>query len=117
MLPYGLLSVSCAFFLFGFQTHEKSILLPLLPATLLLGAKGDTYGGQTTSAKDWQWGVWFNNIATFSLFPLLKKDGQALQYAVLTVGWNWWIGNLSIPFNPFTSVKAASRANASFFRR
>ncbi|EST05656.1 Glycosyl transferase, ALG6/ALG8 [Kalmanozyma brasiliensis GHG001] len=117
MLPYGLLSVSTSFFLFGFQTHEKSILLPLLPMTLLLGAKGDTWGGNITAARDWQWCVWFNNVATFSLFPLLRKDGQALQYAILTLGWNWLIGNLGVPFNPLTSVRAMFRKDASFFRR
>ncbi len=103
--------------LFGFQTHEKSILLPLLPMTLFLGAKGDTWGGNITAARDWEWSVWFNNVATFSLFPLLKKDGQGLQYVVLTVGWNWFIGNLSVPFSPLRSVRAAVRRDASFFRR
>lgn len=33
---YALVSTSLAFFLFSFQVHEKSILLPLMPATLLL---------------------------------------------------------------------------------
>ncbi|SNX84228.1 related to ALG6 - glucosyltransferase [Melanopsichium pennsylvanicum] len=117
MLPYGLLSVSSAFFLFGFQTHEKSILLPLLPMTLMLGAKGDTWGGNIAAARDWEWGVWFNNIATFSLYPLLKKDGQSLQYLVLLVMWNWFIGNLAIPLNPLQSAKGALRKDASFFRR
>lgn len=116
MLPYGLTSVSCAFFLFGFQTHEKSILLPLLPLTLILGAKGDTWGGNITSARDWEWTVWFNNIATFSLFPLLKKDGQALQYAVLVLGWNWFVGNLAVPLQPLNSIKGAVKGG-SFFRR
>ncbi|GAC94044.1 glucosyltransferase [Pseudozyma hubeiensis SY62] len=117
MLAYGLISVSSAFFLFGFQTHEKSILLPLLPMTLLLGAKGDTWGGQITAARDWQWSVWLNNMATFSLFPLLKRDGQALQYVVLTLTWNWLIGNLEVPFNPLVSIRLAASRKASFFRR
>ncbi|KAN0063395.1 Glucosyltransferase-like protein [Thecaphora frezii] len=91
MLPYGLVSVSMAFFLFGFQTHEKSILLPLLPLTLLLGAKGDQWGG-SSSATDWHWAVLGNNVGAFSMYPLLKRDGQGLQYVVLLVGWNWLIG-------------------------
>ncbi|KAI3483073.1 hypothetical protein L1887_53997 [Cichorium endivia] len=117
MLPYGLVSVSCAFFLFGFQTHEKSILLPLLPMTLMLGAKGDTWGGHITSARDWEWAVWFNNIATFSLFPLLLKDGQALQYVVLIIGWNWLVGNLQVPWQPLSAVWAVVGSRTSFFRR
>ncbi|SPO25975.1 related to ALG6 - glucosyltransferase [Ustilago trichophora] len=117
MLPYGLISVSTAFFLFGFQTHEKSILLPLLPMTLILGAKGDTWGGNITSARDWEWSVWFNNMATFSLFPLLRRDGQSLQYLLLMVMWNWWIGNLVLPFNPSTALQGLLRKDVSFFRR
>ena len=117
MLPYGLVSVSCAFFLFGFQTHEKSILLPLLPMTLLLGAKGDTWGGNITAARDWEWSVWFNNIATFSLFPLLQKDGQSLQYVLLLGLWNWFIGNLALPFHPLDAAHALVKRDASFFRR
>ena len=64
MLLYGLASTSMAFFLFGFQTHEKSILLPLLPLTLLLGAKGDQWGGGSTAA-DWEWVVLAQNVASF----------------------------------------------------
>ena len=32
-----LLNSSLSFFLFSYQVHEKSILLPLIPATLLIG--------------------------------------------------------------------------------
>lgn len=113
MLPYGLANVSCAFFLFGFQTHEKSILLPLLPMTLLIGAKGDTWAGTTTAAQDWAWAVWFNNIAVFSLFPLLSRDGQTLQYVVLTFAWNWLIGNLAVPISPSGLVASVLSSLAS----
>lgn len=64
LLPYGLLSTSMTFFLFGFQTHEKSILIPLLPLTLLMGAKGDDWGGGANEV-DWEWAVLGNNVAVF----------------------------------------------------
>ena len=35
MIPFALAACSMAFFLFSFQVHEKSILVPLLPITLL----------------------------------------------------------------------------------
>ena len=35
-LMYGLVCCSMSFFLFSFQVHEKSILLPALPVTLLI---------------------------------------------------------------------------------
>ncbi|GJJ15617.1 hypothetical protein Clacol_009895 [Clathrus columnatus] len=58
LLPYALLTSSLSFFLFGFQVHEKSILLPLLPATLILSGAESGGGGE-----DWEWGVLFNNTA------------------------------------------------------
>lgn len=64
VLPYALLSTSLAFFLFGFQTHEKSILLPLLPMTLLMSVKADEWGGGA-GKTDWEWAVLMNNVAMF----------------------------------------------------
>jgi alpha-1,3-glucosyltransferase len=48
------------------QVHEKSILLPLLPLTMLLGL------------EDTPLLNWVNLIATFSMAPLLIKDGLGL---------------------------------------
>jgi alpha-1,3-glucosyltransferase len=60
LLPYALLTSSLSFFLFSFQVHEKSVLLPLLPATLILS--GGERGG---AGEDWEWGILFNNVAVF----------------------------------------------------
>lgn len=91
LLPHLLLTSSLSFFLFSFQVHEKSILLPLMPLTLLMGAREKGYG-----RLDWEWGVLMNNVAVFSMFPLLKKDGLIVQYVALTLLWNFLIG-----YNPF----------------
>jgi alpha-1,3-glucosyltransferase len=50
------------------QVHEKSILLPLLPVTLLAA---------------WHPGLawWLPIISTFSMYPLLRRDGLTLAYA------------------------------------
>ncbi|CAI4508367.1 ALI_HP2_G0042940.mRNA.1.CDS.1 [Saccharomyces cerevisiae] len=86
MLPYGLAACSMSFFLFSFQVHEKSILVPLLPISLLY------------CSTDWDvlsMVSWINNVALFTLWPLIKKDGLILQYGVLMLLSNWLIGNFS----------------------
>ena len=52
--------------------HEKSILLPLLPLSMLLGKEQP------------QLLAWLNLVATFSMLPLLKKDGLALAAVGVT---------------------------------
>lgn len=99
ILPYTLVATSLAFFLFGFQTHEKSILLPLLPITLLMTTKDDRVAGGG-AASDWAWAALANNVGMFSMWPLLVRDGQVLATLVLTAVWNFLIGH-----NPFAHIK------------
>ena len=54
------------------QVHEKSILLPLLPLSILLGREQPHLL------------CWVNAVAVFSMLPLLKKDGLALAAAGAT---------------------------------
>ncbi|ORX35940.1 glucosyltransferase [Kockovaella imperatae] len=91
LLPMALFSGSLAFFLFSFQVHEKSILLPLMPLTVLMAFRG---GKEASASEDetWEVGVLLNNVAVFSMWPLLKRDGQALQYVFVTLLWNYVIG-------------------------
>ena len=56
---------SLVFFLLSFQVHEKSILLALLPSSLLIPHHPHTV-------------AWFQLLALFSLYPLLAKDGLVL---------------------------------------
>ncbi|KAH8703583.1 ALG6, ALG8 glycosyltransferase family-domain-containing protein [Talaromyces proteolyticus] len=79
---------SCAwgFFLFSFQVHEKSILLPLLPMTLLLS--GD--GGLKKSSRAWI--GWANILGSWTLFPLLKREGLSIPYFVITLLWAYLLG-------------------------
>lgn len=109
VLPYALLSTSLAFFLFGFQTHEKSILLPLLPATLFISTKGDEWGAGA-GKTDWEWAVLFNNVAVFSMWPLLQRDGLTLQYIALLLLWNWLIGH-----RPFQGLRGSRQTFVAWF--
>ena len=51
----------------GPQVHEKSILLPLLPITIL-------------AASEPSLALWAPLVATFSMFPLLHRDGVVTSY-------------------------------------
>ncbi|KAI5305506.1 Vacuolar protein sorting-associated protein 41, partial [Ascosphaera pollenicola] len=66
--------------------HEKSVLLPLLPTTLLLG----TGGGLGRSMRAWI--GWINILAAVTLYPLLKRDGLAIPYAIITLLWAYFLG-------------------------
>lgn len=66
LLPHSLFTSAMAFFLFSFQVHEKSILLPLMPITILLGGREAGFG-----RLDWEWSVLVNNVATFRCVVLL----------------------------------------------
>lgn len=63
----ALVNSSLAFFLFSYQVHEKSVLLAALPVCLLMPYKPLVC-------------VWFLIMSTFSMWPLLLKDGLALAY-------------------------------------
>jgi alpha-1,3-glucosyltransferase len=58
LLPYALFTCSMSFFLFSFQVHEKSVLLPLLPLTIILSSA-------TPGSVTWDWAVLVNNVAMF----------------------------------------------------
>ncbi|KAI8394064.1 glycosyl transferase [Radiomyces spectabilis] len=78
---YALVNSSLAFFLFSFQVHEKSILLPALPVTLLVLEEP-----LATHA--------FINTAMFSMYPLLKREDLVLPYFVTLILWNWLMGDV-----------------------
>ncbi|ODV59809.1 dolichyl-P-Glc:Man(9)GlcNAc(2)-PP-dolichol alpha-1,3-glucosyltransferase [Ascoidea rubescens DSM 1968] len=88
LIPIAFASCSWGFYFFSFQVHEKSILLPLMPTTLLLSNVNDD--------EIFKMVCWVNNIGLFSLYPLLKKDELVLQYFVIGFLMNWLIGNLNI---------------------
>ncbi len=58
VLLLALLNSSMSFFLFSFQVHEKTILLPLLPLTLLLSIS-------PRDSATFKLGVLANNVGVF----------------------------------------------------
>ncbi|XP_009597819.1 probable dolichyl pyrophosphate Man9GlcNAc2 alpha-1,3-glucosyltransferase isoform X1 [Nicotiana tomentosiformis] len=67
---FGLLSSALSFYFFSFQVHEKSILLPLLPASFLAIDEPLIFR-------------WLTYFALLSMFPLLRRDELILPYIAL----------------------------------
>ncbi|KAK2741771.1 Glucosyltransferase-like protein [Myotisia sp. PD_48] len=86
LLPYALASTAWGFFMCSFQVHEKSVLLPLLPMTLLLGGAG----GLSKEIRAWV-GL-ANMLGTWTMFPLLKRDELRIPYYVLSLLWAYLVG-------------------------
>lgn len=61
---------SISFFMFSFQVHEKSILLPLLPISAL-------------AASDPLLALYSPLVACFSMWPLLHRDGVVACYVTV----------------------------------
>jgi len=61
---------NCLCFCYVFTVHEKSILLPLLPATMLALEEPFIF-------------KWFMQFAMFSMFPLICRDGLVVPYFAL----------------------------------
>ncbi|KAI1434513.1 glycosyltransferase family 57 protein [Xylaria sp. CBS 124048] len=86
LLPYAFAATAWGFFLFSYQVHEKSVLLPLLPMTLLFSGKH----GLGKEVRSW---VGFANIlGAWTMFPLLQRVDLRVPYAVLTLLWAYLLG-------------------------
>lgn len=76
----ALTNSALGFFLCSFHVHEKTILIPLATIVLLYSDKRthvQTNGHEGVVALP---AVWFTTIATFSMWPLLLKDGLCIMY-------------------------------------
>lgn len=67
---YALLNSSFAFYLFSYQVHEKSVLLPLLPASLLALEEPFLF-------------KWLIINSMLSMYPLLRRDGLTICYIAM----------------------------------
>ncbi|KAK7100329.1 dolichyl pyrophosphate Man9GlcNAc2 alpha-1,3-glucosyltransferase-like [Littorina saxatilis] len=67
----ALINAALVFFLFSFQVHEKSILIAVIPACLLVVEHPLVV-------------TWFITISTFSMLPLLVKDGLLIPSVAAT---------------------------------
>ncbi|WPH00053.1 glycosyltransferase family 57 protein [Acrodontium crateriforme] len=86
LIPLAFATTAWGFFMCSYQVHEKNVLLPLLPMTVLLAT--DT--GMKPSTRAW---VGFANVlACWTLFPLLVRDELRVPYFVLTFLWAYLMG-------------------------
>ncbi|WEW58572.1 Glucosyltransferase-like protein [Emydomyces testavorans] len=86
LLLLALANTAWGFFLCSFQVHEKSVLLPLLPMTLLLCGDGNL--GKDSRA----WVGLANILGAWTLFPLLKREELRVPYYVIVLLWAYLLG-------------------------
>ncbi|KAI9740521.1 MAG: Glucosyltransferase-like protein [Cirrosporium novae-zelandiae] len=103
VLPWAFSSTAWGFFLFSFQVHEKSVLLPLLPMTLLLAS----HHGLNAPKRAW---VGFANaLGTWTMFPLLKRDELRVPYFVLLLLWTYLMGLPPTSFSAYFGTQPAGQ--------
>ncbi|CAG8959985.1 hypothetical protein HYFRA_00012702 [Hymenoscyphus fraxineus] len=86
LLPLALATTAWGFFLFSFQVHEKSVLLPLMPMTVLLAGK------QGLSKNTRAWVGFANMLGVWTMFPLLQRVELRIPYYVLSLLWAYLLG-------------------------
>ncbi|PNY29200.1 Dolichyl pyrophosphate Man9GlcNAc2 alpha-1,3-glucosyltransferase [Tolypocladium capitatum] len=86
ILPLAFAATAWGFFLFSYQVHEKSVLLPLMPMTLLLAGKQGINGDVRA------WVGFANLLGAWTMFPLLRRVDLRVPYAVLTLLWAYLLG-------------------------
>lgn len=86
LVPWALATTAWGFFLASYQVHEKNVLLPLLPMTILLASDA----GLRPDFRAWI-GL-ANMLATWTMYPLLKRDELRIPYFVLAGLWAYLMG-------------------------
>ncbi|KIV99534.1 uncharacterized protein PV09_08836 [Verruconis gallopava] len=108
LILLGFSTVAWAFFLCSYQVHEKNVLLPLLPMTLLLTGKN----GLSSSVRSW---VGFANmLGSWTMFPLLKRDELRVPYFILTLLWAYLLG---LPPVSLSAYKNDERGGVGLFSK
>ncbi|KAH8674477.1 glycosyltransferase family 57 protein [Tricladium varicosporioides] len=86
LLPLALATTAWGFFLFSFQVHEKSVLLPLMPMTAILA------GNHGLSKNVRAWVGFANLLGCWTMFPLLQRVELRVPYYVLSLLWAYLLG-------------------------
>lgn len=107
LLP-ALSCVSWGFFLFSFQVHEKSVLLPLLPMTLTLAGDGGL------NKENRAWVGWANILGSWTMYPLLKREELRVPYIVITLLWAYLLGLPPTSLETYRSRSAQEDPNSQF---
>ena len=107
LLP-ALSTASWGFFLFSFQVHEKSVLLPLLPMTLLLASDG----GLSKETRSWV--GWINVLGSWTMFPLLQREKLRMPYFVMTFLWAYLLGLPPTSLETYRSRASSEDSSPTF---
>lgn len=107
LLP-ALSCVSWGFFLFSFQVHEKSVLLPLLPMTLSLAGDGGL------NKENRAWVGWANVLGSWTMYPLLKREELRVPYIVMTLLWAYLLGLPPLSLETYRSRSSPEDPNSHF---
>lgn len=95
LIPLGLAATSWGFFLCSYQVHEKNVLIPLLPMTVLLSGEG----GLLPSIRAW---VGLGNmLGVWTMFPLLKREELMVPYFVISLLWAYLLGLPPVSFSAY----------------
>jgi alpha-1,3-glucosyltransferase len=86
LLPLALATTAWGFFLFSFQVHEKSVLVPLMPMTVLLA------GRHGLNKRTRAWVGFANMLGVWTMFPLLQRVDLRIPYYVLSLLWAYLLG-------------------------
>ncbi|OAF98948.1 glucosyltransferase [Paraphaeosphaeria sporulosa] len=95
LVPLAFATTAWGFFLCSYQVHEKNVLLPLLPMTLLLSGQG----GLLPSVRAWV-GL-ANMLGVWTMFPLLKRDELRVPYFVISLLWAYLLGLPPVSFSAY----------------
>ena len=98
LLPLGFAVTSWGFFLCSYQVHEKNVLLPLLPMTVLLSGNG----GLLPSIRAWV-GL-ANMLGVWTMFPLLKRDELRVPYFIISLLWAYLLGLPPVSFSAYHDI-------------
>lgn len=108
LLPLAFAAVSWGFFLCSYQVHEKNVLLPLMPMTLLLSGRE----GLLPSTRAWV-GL-ANMLGVWTCFPLLKRVDLQVPYFVISLLWAFLLG---LPPVSFSAYQEGSRSGLNIFSK
>ncbi|KAJ4345287.1 Glucosyltransferase-like protein [Didymosphaeria variabile] len=95
LVPLAFATTAWGFFLCSYQVHEKNVLLPLLPMTVLLSGQG----GLLPSIRAWV-GL-ANMLGVWTMFPLLKRDELRVPYFVISLLWAYLLGLPPVSFSAY----------------
>lgn len=103
-LLYGLASCSLSFYLFSYEFDCTSIVLPMLPLTLLIvksnqitAARESTKSSKINDSNYSLYMLFFiQNMSMYSIWPLIAEYDLFPQYFIMICLYNWMFGGLNI---------------------